>query len=87
MGDFIVRPPIWQFAFLEFSYLLLSSASAASIAPIAISIANVAYTTGQYTRIRIHIHIHVHNRVRIHIRTHISIHTRIHGDVALAVYI
>lgn len=86
MADFIVRPPIWQFAFLEFSYLLLSSA--ASIAPAAISIANVALTTGQYTgsgiRIHIHIHIAVHNRLRIHIRTHIAIHTRTHGDAALA---
>lgn len=84
MADFIVRPPIWQFAFLEFSYLLLSSA--ASIA--SIPIANVSRTTGQYTRIGTAIHIRfamtvavalavavavaVHNHVRIHIRIHIA---------------
>lgn len=78
MADFIVRPPIWQFAFLEFSYLLLSSA--ASIA--SIPIANVSRTTGQYTRIGTAIHIRfavalalalaVHNIVRIHIRIRIA---------------
>lgn len=76
MGDFIVRPPIWQFAFLEFSYLLLSSA--ASIA--SIPIANVSGTTGQYTRFGTAIHIRfavalalaVHNHVRIHIRIRIA---------------
>lgn len=76
MADFIVRPPIWQFAFLEFSYLLLSSA--ASIA--SIPIANVSRTTGQYTRIGTAIHIRfavalalaVHNHVRIHIRIRIA---------------
>lgn len=76
MADFIVRPPIWQFAFLEFSYLLLSSA--ASIA--SIPIANVSRTTGQYTRFGTAIHIRfavalalaVHNHVRIHIRIRIA---------------
>lgn len=46
MVDFIVCPQIWQFAFLEFSYLLLSSVAT-----------NVmALTAGQYFRIHVHIH-------------------------------